>query len=52
MVSARLTCGLLWAQGGRWEVEKVIQVRSKKVEGWMLPEMPGESGPQETHAPC
>lgn len=23
-------------------MEKVIQVPSKKVKGWMLPEMPGE----------
>ncbi|XP_044131990.1 methanethiol oxidase-like [Bufo gargarizans] len=28
-------------EGGRWKTEKVIQVRSKKVEGWILPEMPG-----------
>ena len=26
---------------GTWSVEKVIQVPSKKVKGWMLPEMPG-----------
>ncbi|XP_039909974.1 methanethiol oxidase [Hirundo rustica] len=25
---------------GEWEVEKVIQVPSKKVQGWLLPEMP------------
>ena len=29
-------------QGGTWSVEKVIQVPSKKVKGWLLPEMPGE----------
>ncbi|XP_027717373.1 methanethiol oxidase [Vombatus ursinus] len=28
-------------EGGKWAVEKVIQVPSKKVEGWMLPDMPG-----------
>ncbi|NXA67710.1 SBP1 oxidase, partial [Mohoua ochrocephala] len=28
-------------QGGTWAAEKVIQVPSKKVEGWLLPEMPG-----------
>ncbi|XP_074044925.1 methanethiol oxidase [Macrotis lagotis] len=28
-------------QGGKWAIEKVIQVPSKKVEGWMLPDMPG-----------
>ncbi|XP_066465087.1 methanethiol oxidase-like [Eleutherodactylus coqui] len=28
-------------EGGQWETEKVIQVKSKKVEGWILPEMPG-----------
>ncbi|XP_038624514.1 methanethiol oxidase [Tachyglossus aculeatus] len=28
-------------QGGQWAVEKVVQVPPKKVEGWMLPEMPG-----------
>ncbi|KAK7886196.1 hypothetical protein WMY93_025817 [Mugilogobius chulae] len=28
-------------QKGEWETEKVISVPSKKVEGWMLPEMPG-----------
>ncbi|XP_055440281.1 methanethiol oxidase isoform X2 [Bubalus kerabau] len=27
-------------QGGTWSVEKVIQVPSKKVKGWILPEMP------------
>ncbi|NP_001087138.1 methanethiol oxidase [Xenopus laevis] len=26
---------------GKWAAEKVIQVPSKKVEGWALPEMPG-----------
>ncbi|NWI80734.1 SBP1 oxidase, partial [Dryoscopus gambensis] len=26
---------------GDWAAEKVIQVPSKKVEGWLLPEMPG-----------
>ncbi|XP_033836633.1 methanethiol oxidase [Periophthalmus magnuspinnatus] len=26
---------------GEWEAEKVISIPSKKVEGWMLPEMPG-----------
>ncbi|XP_060614066.2 methanethiol oxidase-like [Anolis sagrei] len=26
---------------GTWATEKVIQVPNKKVEGWMLPEMPG-----------
>ncbi|CAO2599134.1 Methanethiol oxidase, partial [Lemmus lemmus] len=26
---------------GTWSVEKVIQVPSKKVKGWLLPEMPG-----------
>jgi len=26
---------------GDWDAEKVIDVPSKKVEGWMLPEMPG-----------
>ncbi|XP_049980609.1 methanethiol oxidase-like [Alexandromys fortis] len=29
------------AVGGTWSVEKVIQVPSKKVKGWLLPEMPG-----------
>ncbi|XP_038167601.2 methanethiol oxidase [Arvicola amphibius] len=28
-------------EGGTWSVEKVIQVPSKKVKGWLLPEMPG-----------
>lgn len=28
-------------QKGDWAAEKVISVPSKKVEGWMLPEMPG-----------
>lgn len=28
-------------QKGDWAAEKVIQVPSKKVEGWALPEMPG-----------
>lgn len=27
-------------------MEKVIQVPSKKVKGWMLPEMPGECPPE------
>ncbi|KAM7028816.1 methanethiol oxidase-like isoform 2-T3 [Acridotheres tristis] len=26
---------------GKWEAEKVIVVPSKKVQGWLLPEMPG-----------
>ncbi|NXM10729.1 SBP1 oxidase, partial [Ploceus nigricollis] len=26
---------------GKWEAEKVIEVPSKKVQGWLLPEMPG-----------
>ncbi|XP_058716350.1 methanethiol oxidase-like isoform X1 [Poecile atricapillus] len=26
---------------GKWEAEKVIQVPHKKVQGWLLPEMPG-----------
>ncbi|KAG8548560.1 hypothetical protein GDO81_024957 [Engystomops pustulosus] len=45
---ALLCCGLsssilrvYKAEGGQWETEKVIQVGSKKVKGWMLPEMPG-----------
>ncbi|XP_026639906.1 methanethiol oxidase [Microtus ochrogaster] len=33
--------GLLVQEGGTWSVEKVIQVPSKKVKGWLLPEMPG-----------
>ncbi|NWI13245.1 SBP1A oxidase, partial [Crypturellus soui] len=32
-------------QGGHWAAEKVIQVPSKKVEGWILPEMPGQCMP-------
>lgn len=30
------------SQSGDWAAEKVISVPSKKVEGWALPEMPGE----------
>ncbi|XP_035202382.1 uncharacterized protein LOC118178185 isoform X4 [Oxyura jamaicensis] len=30
---------------GDWAAEKVIQVPSKKVEGWLLPDMPGECVP-------
>uniref|UniRef100_A0AAQ5YJE9 Methanethiol oxidase n=1 Tax=Amphiprion ocellaris TaxID=80972 RepID=A0AAQ5YJE9_AMPOC len=33
---------------GDWAAEKVISVPSKKVEGWMLPEMPGESVSPDT----
>ncbi|XP_054639105.1 methanethiol oxidase isoform X5 [Dunckerocampus dactyliophorus] len=29
------------APTGKWDAEKVISVPSKKVEGWLLPEMPG-----------
>lgn len=29
-------------QKGDWAAEKVITVPSKKVEGWVLPEMPSE----------
>ncbi|XP_061885832.1 methanethiol oxidase [Entelurus aequoreus] len=29
------------APKGKWAAEKVISVPSKKVEGWLLPEMPG-----------
>uniref|UniRef100_A0A3P9PKB9 Methanethiol oxidase n=1 Tax=Poecilia reticulata TaxID=8081 RepID=A0A3P9PKB9_POERE len=32
---------LMFPQKGDWAAEKVIRVPSKKVEGWMLPEMPG-----------
>lgn len=32
---------LIPMQGGTWSAEKVIQVPSKKVKGWILPEMPG-----------
>ncbi|NXP65043.1 SBP1 oxidase, partial [Chloropsis cyanopogon] len=28
-------------QEGKWEAEKVIEVPNKKVQGWLLPEMPG-----------
>lgn len=31
----------LLPQKGDWNVEKVIQVPAKKVEGWALPDMPG-----------
>ena len=31
----------IYMQEGSWSVEKVIDVPSKKVEGWALPEMPG-----------
>lgn len=34
---------LLFPQKGDWAAEKVIRVPSKKVEGWMLPEIPGEA---------
>lgn len=35
------------SQKGDWATEKVISVPSKKVEGWLLPEMPSEyKGPQ------
>ncbi|KAM6365383.1 methanethiol oxidase isoform 1-T1 [Pluvialis apricaria] len=30
---------------GDWAAEKVIQVPSKKVEGWLLPDMPGQCTP-------
>lgn len=29
------------SQNGDWDKEKVIQIPPKKVEGWILPEMPG-----------
>lgn len=29
-------------QKGDWAAEKVISIPSKKVEGWLLPEMPSE----------
>ncbi|NXY12248.1 SBP1 oxidase, partial [Pteruthius melanotis] len=29
------------SQEGKWAVEKVIEVPSKKVQGWLLPDMPG-----------
>ena len=35
------TCTCMYMQEGSWSVEKVIDVPSKKVEGWALPEMPG-----------
>lgn len=30
-------------QKGDWAAEKVIEVPSKKVQGWLLPDMPGQS---------
>lgn len=30
------------SQKGDWAAEKVIHIPSKKVEGWLLPEMPSE----------
>ena len=41
------------SQTGSWSTEKVIDVPDKKVEGWALPEMPGESLNQNnyTHTP-
>ena len=36
------TCQTRTQDNGRmWKAEKVIDVPSKKVEGWALPEMPG-----------
>ncbi|XP_027488767.1 methanethiol oxidase-like, partial [Corapipo altera] len=35
----RIPCSLL--QNGDWAAEKVIEVPSKKVQGWLLPDMPG-----------
>ena len=35
---------LLVLQNALWIAEKVIDVPSKKVEGWALPEMPGQFG--------
>ncbi|XP_017694993.1 PREDICTED: selenium-binding protein 1 [Lepidothrix coronata] len=35
----RIPCSLL--QKGDWAAEKVIEVPSKKVQGWLLPDMPG-----------
>lgn len=29
-------------QEGNWAAEKVIKVPSKKVQGWLLPDMPGQ----------
>ncbi len=29
-------------QDGTWDTEKVIDIPNKKVEGWVLPEMPGQ----------
>ena len=31
-------------QAGNWDAEKVIEIPNKKVENWMLPEMPGRKG--------
>ncbi len=42
-MAADLQSGFVCLQKGDWAAEKVISVPSKKVEGWMLPEMPGES---------
>lgn len=42
MVSPSGADELSVSQKGDWAAEKVIRVPSKKVEGWMLPEMPGE----------
>lgn len=43
-------CTIMWEsvsvclQKGNWDAEKVISVPSKKVEGWILPQMPGKYG--------
>lgn len=36
-----LTFFFFLLQEGTWAAEKVIQIPNKKVEGWLLPEMPG-----------
>lgn len=34
---------LLSQQDGSWAADKVVAIPPKKVENWVLPEMPGDS---------
>ena len=43
-IRAYITCDFVFSwccQDGKWDSEKVISIPAKKVDNWMLPEMPG-----------
>jgi len=40
-IRAYTACYFVFCQDGKWDAEKVISIPAKKVDNWMLPDMPG-----------